>query len=131
MNKNSILIFLILVIPLMLFYFLDSTVAKVQSASDNNGMPQIIKFSSSMCRDCQEMDKIMKEVFPPYQDKISYRNILTQERNSEVNKLIKQYNVLVVPTTVFKNKDGKTLYRIEGCVEKNQLKKYMDELINE
>ena len=37
----------------------------------------------------------------------------------------------VVPTTVFKNKEGKTLHRVEGCVEKSQLKKYLDEMINE
>ena len=115
----------------MLYYLLDSSVAKVQGVPENNGMPQIIKFSSAMCRDCQEMDKIMKEVFPQYQDKISYRNIMTQERTSEINKLIKQYNVLVVPTTIFKNKDGKTLHRIEGSIEPKQLKKYMDEMINE
>jgi len=131
MNKNSVIIFLILVIPVMLYYLLDTSVAKVQSVAEANGMPQIIKFSSAMCRDCQEMDKIMKEVFPPYQDKISYRNIMTQERKPETDKLIKQYNVLVVPTTIFKNKDGKIMYRFEGCIEKNQLKKYMDEMINE
>ena len=131
MKKNSVIIFLILVIPVMLYYFLDVSVAKVQNSAENTGMPQIIKFSSAMCRDCQEMDKIMKEVFPQYQDKISYRNIMTQERNSETKKLIKQYNVLVVPTTVFKNKDGKILYRIEGSIEQKQLKKYLDEMINE
>ena len=104
MNKNSIIILLILAIPIMLYYLLDSSAAKVQKVEESVNQPQIIKFSSPMCRDCQRMDSIMKEVFPPYQDKISYRNISTQERNSEVNKLIKKYNVLVVPTTVFKNK---------------------------
>lgn len=131
MNKNSIIILLILALPIMLYYLFDSSVAKVQNIEENLNQPQIIKFSSPMCRDCQKMDSIMKEVFPPYQDKISYRNISTNERNSEVNKLIKKYNVLVVPTTVFKDKAGKTLYRVEGSIEKNQLKKYLDEMINE
>ena len=44
--------------------------------------------------------------------------------------MIKSYGVKLVPTTVFNDKKGNTLRRIEGTMQPAILENYMKELIN-
>ncbi len=130
MNKNIIWILLIFLVPLALYFGLTreklTTLPAVASSGD-----EIIKFSSPMCYECQELDKVIEEVFPKYNDKISLRKIDVTKRDKNVQALIKEYNVTLVPTTVFKNQDGKITRRIEGSMQPKILENYMVELINE
>jgi len=130
MKKNLIIILSIFVIPIFVYYFLDSSQAKNSNNEVTSGKPQIIKFYSSMCYDCQRLEKTMGEVYPSYSDKINYKGIQTQERDRKTLDLIKEYNVTLVPTTIFMNKNGEILRRVEGFMDKDELKKYMEELIN-
>lgn len=69
MRKNVIIISLIFAIPLMAYMALtasNSTTAQTTQA----GKPEVIKFTSAMCLDCQTMNKIFKEIFPKYENKI-------------------------------------------------------------
>ena len=51
MNKKSILvIFAILILPLTAFWWLSS--GKSSIADANTNLPQVIKFSSTMCLEC-------------------------------------------------------------------------------
>ena len=40
-------------------------------------------------------------------------------------------SVKLVPTTVFKNKNGKVTRRVEGSIKPEVLESYIEELINE
>ena len=73
----------------------------------------------------------MEEVFPKYNDKINLRKIDVTKRDKNIQALIKEYNVTLVPTTVFKNQDGRVTRRIEGSMQPKILENYMVELINE
>ena len=62
MNKKSILtILVILILPVAVFWWLSS--GKNSVADANTNMPQVIKFSSTMCLECKEVEKIFKEKF--------------------------------------------------------------------
>ena len=50
--------------------------------------------------------------------------------SNETKTLIKTYEVKLVPTTVFKDANGKTLRRIEGTMQPQVLENYLKELIN-
>ena len=80
MKKNMTIIALVFAIPLIAFGVLsnsNSTTAKPNvgvvetgGVPVSVGKPQVIKFSSAMCLDCQTMNKLFKEVFPKYNDRI-------------------------------------------------------------
>jgi len=78
-----------------------------------------------MCLDCQTMNKIMKEIYPAYKDKIELTEINVQENKSSTQEWIKKYNVTLVPTIILKNSQGEQVKRIEGAVDKEVLEGYL------
>ncbi|CDE60089.1 thioredoxin [Fusobacterium sp. CAG:439] len=127
MRKNVIIISLIFAIPLMAYMALtasNSTTAQTTQA----GKPEVIKFTSAMCLDCQTMNKIFKEIFPKYENKIVLTEIQVQDKNSFNEEQIKKYNVTLVPTIVLLNSKGQQVKRIEGAVTKEQMDSYLQGL---
>ncbi len=121
MNKKSLITILtILVLPLVAFFGL--TFNKDTSAvAVAKGKPQIIKFSSTMCLECQEVEKVLKEIMPAYQDKVAYTEIIVDSRDDMKNALIKKYNVKLVPTLILLNSDGTQYKRIESSLPKEEM----------
>ena len=66
----------------------NSTTAK----TTETGKPQVVKFTSAMCLDCQTMNKVFKEIFPKYNGNIVLSEIQVQDRNSFSDEQIKKYN---------------------------------------
>lgn len=128
MNKKSIITILaILVIPILAFWGLTFNRTDYAQAQ-TKGKPQIIKFSSTMCLECQQVERIFKEIMPKYKDKIQYTEIIVDSRNDMENKLIKKYNITLVPTIIMLNSDGSQCQRIEGAIPKEQIEGYIKEL---
>lgn len=130
MNKNIIIAAIIFFVPLALYFGLTREDMAPLPASALTG-DEIIKFSSPMCYECQELEKIMNEVFPKYNDKINLKIIDVSKKDNDSIALIKEYGVTLVPTTIFKNQDGKITRRLEGSVQPEVLESYITELINE
>ncbi len=136
MKKNIIIIALVLIVPLVAFWFLSKTnsinaktnteVQQVENVAV--GKPQILKFTSTMCLDCQTMNKLFKEVFPNYQDKIILTEISVQDGRDFTNEQIKKYNITLVPTMIFLDSNNKQVRRVEGAIEKEVLENYLKEL---
>ena len=117
MKKNIIIISLIFAIPIMLYMALtasNSTTAK----TTESGKPQVVKFTSAMCLDCQTMNN----------NEIILTEIQVQDRNSFSDEQIKKYNVTLVPTIILLNSNGQQVRRIEGAISKEQMDKYLQEL---
>ena len=102
----------------------NSTTAK----TTESGKPQVVKFTSAMCLDCQTMNKVFKEIFPKYNNEIILTEIQVQDRNSFSDEQIKKYNVTLVPTIILLNSNGQQVRRIEGAISKEQMDKYLQEL---
>ncbi len=131
MRKNWIIVLLVFLIPLGLYMWLSGNKADIQPSVAATAGDEIIKFSSPMCYECQELEKVFDEVFPKYDNKITLRKIDVTSKDKNTRMLIQEYNVTLVPTTVFKNQDGKIKRRIEGSVQPVILDNYMKELIND
>ena len=136
MKKNIIIVALVFILPLFAYWIVsspESTTAKTVN-SDNAeqfveiGKPQLLKFTSSMCLDCQTMNKLIKEVFPKYQKDIVLREISVQDGKAFTNEQIQKYNVTLVPTMIFIDSNGKQVRRIEGAIERSELEKYLEEI---
>jgi thiol:disulfide interchange protein len=124
MKKNLLIISLIFILTILAYLLLtvsNSTTAK----TFESGRPQVIKFSSAMCLDCQTMNKVFKEIFPKYEDKITLTEIQVQDNNSFNQEQIKKYNVTLVPTIILINSQGKQVKRLEGAVEKDKMDNYL------
>lgn len=129
MKKNLITVLLVFLVPVIAYFILNlSGVSDTMSADAKTNKPQIVKFTSAMCLDCQTMNKIMKELYPKYQDDIILTEIQVQEKNPNNDKWIKKYDVTLVPTIIMINSNGNQVRRIEGAIEKEQMDKYMQEL---
>ena len=130
MNKNIFWILLIFIVPVAVYFGLTKTDTTSHQAVAKTG-DEIIKFYSPMCFECNELDKVMEEVFPKYEDKITLNKVDVTKKDNNVTSLIKKYRVTLVPTTIFKNQDGTIIKRVEGSMEPEVLEKYTVELINE
>lgn len=130
MKKNVIAILLIFLVPLALYWGLtrDKSLATLPTIAFTGS--EIIKFSSPMCYECQELEKVIKEVYPEFANKISITNIDVTSKDKNVKKLIKQYDVKLVPTCIFKNKEGMVIRRTEGMIQPRILENYIREQIN-
>ena len=127
MKKNIIIVALIFAIPLMLYMELTASNSTTAQTTEV-GKPQVMKFTSTMCLDCQTMNKVFKEIFPKYQGKIILTEIQVQDRNAFSDEQIKKYNVTLVPTIILLNSNGQQVRRIEGAIPQNQMDKYLQEL---
>ena len=124
MNKNFVIIALILIIPILSFMALSKSNATTEITNDTQ-KPQIIKFTSTMCLDCQKMNKIIKEIFPKYENKIILTEIHVQDGTSFTNEEIKKHNVTLVPTIILIDSNGRQVKRIEGAIDKSEMEKYL------
>ncbi len=121
MNKKTLITILsILIIPVLAFWGLTFN-KDTSNVAQAIGKPQIIKFTSTMCLECQDVNKVFKEVFPKYEDKINYTEVVVDSRNDMKNNLIKKYNVTLVPTIIMLNSDGTQYKRIESSLPKEEL----------
>ena len=126
MNRNIIIILLIFLVPLVAYFGLSRDKLTTPPSFASSG-PEVIKFASPMC---QELEKVFEEVFPKYNKDITLKQINVTQKDNETKTLIKTYEVKLVPTTVFKDANGKTLRRIEGTMQPQVLENYLKELIN-
>jgi len=133
MNRNIFIILLIFLVPLAVYYGLTRdklTTPPSYATTGSTGAPEIIKFASPMCYECQELEKVFNEVFPKYENNINLKKVDVTSKDNGTKGMIKSYGVKLVPTTVFKDKNGKTLRRIEGSMEPQVLENYLKELTN-
>ncbi len=122
MKKNIITVLLILLVPIAAYFFMSSNNSDMGNVADAKAAkPQIIKFTSSMCLDCQEMNKLMKEVYPQYKDKVTLVEIPVQDGKAFTEEQIKKYNITLVPTMIFLDSNGQQVKRVEGAIPKEEL----------
>lgn len=131
--KNFIIITLILVIPVFLYYAFKSGSAEnpiniAQAFATKK--PVVLDFSSELCLECKELDKVLKPAMEKYDTKVVFQKIPINSNNPEYEKLIEKHGVNVVPTLVFINKKGETIQIIEGSLSKEELEGYLNKLIN-
>ena len=130
MNKNLALILLIVLVPLAVYWVMtkDKNISVLPSVVAS--CPEIIQFSSPMCYECQELDKIFKEVYPGFANNISLTKIDVTQNDKSVKQMIKDYDIKLVPTCIYKNSEGNIVRKTEGNIQPRILENYMKELLN-
>jgi thioredoxin-related protein len=130
MNKNVAIIILIFVVPLVAYWMLsrNKTIAAMPDIQSKGA--EIIKFSSPMCYECLELENIFDEVYPQYSSKVVLKKVDVTKKDSSTLNLVKQYNVKLVPTCVFKDVNGNVIRQTEGSIQPRILENYIKEQIH-
>lgn len=128
-SKLSLIIMLLILILPVTFYAIFKSPAISGELQAASGQPIVLEFSSALCSECKKLKKVLDKIEPKYEDKISFQKINAGMMNEETLEKIQKYNVKVVPTTVFIDKNGKTVARKEGSMQEETLCKHLDELL--
>ena len=119
---------LILVLP-MAFYAIFKAPQDSAALAASSGKPTVIEFSSPLCSECQKLKKVLDVVEPKYSHKIIFNKINAARMDRNTMKAVEQYQVNVVPTTIFLDKNGNMVGRAEGAVAQEDLCEYLDNLL--
>lgn len=107
----------------------ENTVTNVSANKDsiNNNQPvmTLVEIGSESCVPCRQMQVVLDAVEKKFGDqiKIVFHDIKKQEKK----KYIKEYNIKLIPTQVFLDKDGKEIFRHEGFYPEEQITGFLKE----
>ena len=133
--KNWIIVLLIFIMPLGLYAYLDNkaTADSCQVVGESTAVPKakIIKFSSPMCSECQDVTVEIKKAMENYKDSViveEYNVLENYNKGANTTKdMIKKYKVSLVPTLIFMDKEGKTIKK-EGMITSREISKILDKI---
>ena len=88
-----------------------------------NILVTFVEIGAARCIPCKAMQPIMKEVAETYKGQVVvlFHDVWTNQGRMDAEK----YNIRVIPTQVFLDKDGKEYFRHEGYFPKEDLIKVL------
>jgi len=89
-----------------------------------SGRPVLAAFGTDSCTPCRELKPILDKIKIDYAGRLEVVEI--NIRNAPA--LVKEYRVMVVPTLIFFNRDGKESFRHEGYANEATLKEHLARL---
>ena len=128
--KNITIILLIIILPIAAFIFLDRTRGVSDVALADNNQPTFMLFTSTMCLDCQRVKKELALIEEDYKDRVNIVKINALEKKGNTPKLIKKYEVSLVPTLIFIDKNDKIINKTEGYMSKDEMCELLESMLN-
>jgi thioredoxin 1 len=95
-----------------------------QSGYAQANRPALYEFGAGHCISCKEMAKIIEELKTTIGDKVEFRMIYADKEKP----LFQQYKIMLIPTQVFLNAEGKEVDRHVGALTKDQVLAKLKEL---
>ena len=99
-------------------------VGQPQSGWTQTKRPALYEFGAGHCISCKEMAKIIEELKTTIGDKVEFRMIYADKEKP----LFQQYKIMLIPTQVFLNAEGKEVDRHVGALTKDQVLAKLKEL---
>lgn len=87
----------------------------------------VLCFHSTTCQPCIEMDEIIEEIKPEFEDKVAFISVVVDD--PEERPLIEKYEIQMIPTTFIIDKKGQAKKQV-GVIPKDQLAGILEELVN-
>lgn len=117
--------YLIIIVLLCIF----SLLAKEKSNHAPKIKPLVtfLELGAETCIPCKMMKSVMKDIQEEYKEKI---NVVFHDVTKD-REIAKKYNIRVMPTQIFLDKDGKEFHRHEGFYPKDEIKKMIDKKLKE
>ena len=128
-TKLSLLaIIAILVLPVTVYSLLKSPSNMNTAVMAATQKPTVLEFSAPLCSECLKLQKVLDEVEPSYKKQVVFHKINTSDCSRDESREMKKYNIKVVPTMVFLDKNGKFVAKTEGSMNREKLVEYLDKL---
>ena len=89
----------------------------IQSGYAQANRPALYEFGAGHCISCKEMAKIIAELKTTLDDKVEFRMLYADNEKP----LFQQYKIMLIPTQVFLNAEGKEVDRHVGALTKEQV----------
>jgi thioredoxin 1 len=86
--------------------------------------PALYEFGAGHCISCKEMEKVISELKTTLGDKVEFRMLYADKEKP----LFQQYKIMLIPTQVFLNAEGKEVDRHVGALTKEQVLAKLKEL---
>lgn len=86
--------------------------------------PAVYEFGAGFCFSCKEMEKVMAELKTSLGDKVEFRMVYMDKEKP----LFQQFQIILIPTQVFLNAEGKEVDRHVGALTKEQVLAKLSEL---
>lgn len=87
-------------------------------------MPALLEFSSETCYPCKQMKPVIEEIKKDYEGKAMVKIVDVYEDM----ELAEKYNIRLIPTQIFLDKEGKEYFRHEGLFPKEEIIKIFNEM---
>lgn len=91
----------------------------------NSDVPVIIDFFATWCGPCQMLAPVFQETSKDYDGKLKFVKVNTEENQD----LSYKFQVSGIPCLII-TKDGEEIDRIVGFMQKDELKKRINEILN-
>jgi thioredoxin 1 len=98
--------------------------AQAQGAAPATGKPALYEFGAGYCASCKEMAKILAELTTSHSDQVEFRLVYVDKEKP----LFEQYKIMLIPTQVFLDAQGKEVDRHIGPLTKEEVLKKLKEL---
>jgi thiol-disulfide isomerase/thioredoxin len=108
----------------LLFTFGILALGQPQSGWTQANRPALYEFGAGHCISCKEMAKIIEELKTTIGEKVEFRMIYADKEKP----LFQQYKIMLIPTQVFLNAEGKEVDRHVGALTKEQVLAKLKEL---
>jgi thioredoxin 1 len=95
-----------------------------QSGFAQANRPALYEFGAGHCISCKEMEKVISELKTTLADKVEFRMLYADKEKP----LFQQYKIMLIPTQVFLNAEGKEVDRHVGALTKEQVLAKLKEL---
>ncbi|MFC1916180.1 thioredoxin family protein [Chloroflexota bacterium] len=83
----------------------------------SNGKPTLAEFGRGICIPCKEMKPILEELSVEYKYEL---NVVIVEVDDNVD-LTRQFGIMMIPTQIFLDSDGKEVFRHVGFYPKEEI----------
>lgn len=91
-------------------------------------LPTVILFKKPGCKDCKEMEVVIKNLQDENKDKFNVVHYNAEEfTNNEIQDAIEKYNPVGVPTAIILKKDRSVVTKIEKITTKEKLLEHLEE----
>lgn len=135
--KNKIIIALIFILPFLIY----GTIQGIKNTENlkntaiavekNSSKLTIYKFYSPMCKDCLTQTKEIDKIKPKLNKDITIEEINVSENTEKNQKLIEEFNILVVPTTIIVDNSGKIRKKVSNIITSDELLEEINSLLRE
>ena len=129
MNKGNILFltlltFMILAFPYQATFSEPSIDRRFPKDVVQSPLPKLLDFGRGTCIPCKKMAPILKELSEEYKGRVVIKIIeIYEDRElTEANK------IRLIPTQIFFDSKNKEVFRHEGFMDKEQIKKVFDKM---